>query len=231
MCTSFIHRGKDTIIAMNFDNNGMRYSISTKEPHWFVVYVDGGRGKYPSFGVNVEGVFFNNLVVDSNGKGQYKRPSSKVTHTTKLISDILNGAISADALGEYLSKIEVVNTPNWSCHCMICDLSSSTWIIEPGRGNLYTDARESQYNIMTNFSLWDSIHLDIKPSCDRYNTTLHKLENTVDMDIACAFNILETVSQKNGEWLTELSLVYSKNNRAVYYCQDGRYDTIQEYRF
>ena len=169
MCTCFIHRGKDTIIAMNFDNNGMKYSISTKDPQWFLALVDGGRGKYPSFGVNSEGVFFNNLVVDSNGKGKYKRPSSKVTHTTKLITDILNGVISVGGLGEYLEKTEVVNTPDWSCHSMICDSNSNSWIIEPGRGNIYDAADKSHYSIMTNFSIWDSINLDIKPSCNRYN--------------------------------------------------------------
>ncbi len=231
MCTSFIHRGKDTIIAMNFDNNGMKYSINTKNPRWFVALVDGGRGKYPSFGVNSEGVFFNNLVVDSNGKGQYKRPSSKVTHTTKLITDILNDVISVDELGEYLEKTEVVNTPDWSCHSMICDSNSNTWIIEPGRGNINEDAGKSRYSIMTNFSLWDSINLNIKPSCNRYNTALHKLESSSELDIASAFKILESVSQKSGEWITELSMVYSKNNKTVYYCYNDKYDDIEEYRF
>ncbi len=52
MCTSFIHRKSNTIIGMNFDNNGMDYSISTNDPDCFLVLVNGGRGKYPSFGAN-----------------------------------------------------------------------------------------------------------------------------------------------------------------------------------
>ena len=53
MCTSFIYRGQDTIIGMNFDNNGMKYTIDTKNPNRFTVFVDGGRGKCPSFGVEL----------------------------------------------------------------------------------------------------------------------------------------------------------------------------------
>lgn len=63
MCTSFISRTQDIIIGMNFDNNGMNYSIKTNVPNQFTVFVDGGRGKCPSFGVDSNGVFFNNLVV------------------------------------------------------------------------------------------------------------------------------------------------------------------------
>lgn len=226
MCTSFVHRGKDTIIAMNFDNNGMNYSVSTKDPQWFVALVDGGRGKYPSFGFNSEGVFFNSLLVDSNGKGQYRRPSSKVTHITKLITDILNGVISADDLGDFLEKVEVVNTPGWSCHSMICDSNSNSWIIEPGRGNIYDAADKSPYTIMTNFSLCDCIHLNIEPSCNRYNTVLQSLKSSSVLDIAGAFNILESVSQKSGEWITALSIVYSKNNKRLYYCHNGNFDDV-----
>lgn len=83
---------------MNFDNNGMDYSINTSDPGFFLVLVNGGRGKFPSFGVNKNGEFFNNLVVDSNGKGLYRRPNKNVTHTTKFITDILKGNILTENL-------------------------------------------------------------------------------------------------------------------------------------
>lgn len=98
MCTSFIHRKNGKIIGMNFDNNGMDYSINTSDPGFFLVLVNGGRGKFPSFGVNKNGEFFNNLVVDSNGKGLYRRPNKNVTHTTKFITDILKGNILTENL-------------------------------------------------------------------------------------------------------------------------------------
>ncbi len=231
MCTSFIYRGNDTIIAMNFDNNGMKYSIDTKNPDWFTVLVDGGRGKYPSIGVDYCGRFFNNQVVDSNGKGQYRRPSKKVTHTTKLISDILSGTIQVDALSEYLSAVEVVNTPDWSCHNMICDSNANTWAVEPGRGNIFNTAKDSDYFIMTNFSLWDNIYENVKSDCFRFKTVTSKLEAANELDVDSAFEILDRVKQREGEWITELSLVFSKNNKTVYYCLNGNYDERFEFTF
>lgn len=231
MCTSFIYRGQDQMIAMNFDNNGMKYSINTKNPSWFIVSVDGGRGKYPSFGVNSEGVFFNHLIVDSNGKGMYKRPSSKVTHLTRLISDIIRGKVLVDELGEYFSRVEITNTPDLSCHSMVCDSMSNTWIIEPGRGNLYVAAEDSKYTVMTNFSVLDSFHLNIEPKCDRYNNTIKRLKATSDLNVADAFKVLKLASQSSGDWTTEISMVYSKINKAVYYCYNGKYDEVFEHRF
>ena len=231
MCTSFIHRGQDTIIAMNFDNNGMKYAIDTKNPDWFVVVVDGGRGKCPSFGVDYCGRFFNNLVVDSNGKGLYKRPSKKVTHTTKLITDILNETIQADNLSEYLSNTEVVNTPDWSCHNMICDSNANVWIIEPGRGNLYNSVEDSDFFAMTNFSLWDYLNENTTYDCERYKTVTNKLQTITELDVESAFEILNLASQRNSEWTTDFSLVYSKNNQTVYYCFNGNFDERFEFKF
>ncbi len=231
MCTSFIYRGQDTIIGMNFDNNGMKYAIDTKNPKWFTVLVDGGRGKYPSFGVDSCGRFFNNLVVDSNGKGLYKRPSKKVTHTTKLIADILNERIHAENLGEYLANIEVVNTPDWSCHNMICDSDENVWVIEPGRGNISNPANASPFFVMTNFSLWDYLHENTECNCIRYKTVSSELENAKELNIETAFNILDLSSQREGEWVTAFSMVYSKNSRTVYYCFDGNFSERFEYEF
>jgi hypothetical protein len=231
MCTSFIYRGQDTIIGMNFDNNGMKYSIDTKNPNWFTVHVDGGRGKYPSFGVDCFGRFFNNLVVNSNGKGLYRRPSKKVTHTTKLVSDIQSGAICIENLEEYLRDIEVVNTPNRSCHNMICDCNGNVWAVEPGRGNISNPVKASKFFIMTNFSLWDHIYENIECNCERYKAVLNAFEKVEEVNVETAFHILESASQRSGEWVTEFSMVYSKNLNTVYYCLNGNFNEQFEYKF
>jgi len=231
MCTSFISRTQDIIIGMNFDNNGMNYSIKTNVPNQFTVFVDGGRGKCPSFGVDSNGVFFNNLVVNSNGKGLYRRPSKKVTHTTKLISDILQGVIHTENLGEYLKDIEVVNTPDWSCHNMICDSRANVWIIEPGRGNLYSPSDSSPYYVMTNFSLWDYKYNNLDCDCYRYKAVTDALSKTTKIDIDTAFSILKSAKQSNGEWITDFSMVYSKSLNTVYYCLNGNFENRFEFKF
>lgn len=231
MCTSYIHRGKDTVIAMNFDNNGMKFSVDLSKSNWFVVTVDGGRGKTPSFGVSSSGIFFNHLMVDSNGKGLYKRASKKVTHTAKLITDILNEAIAIETLDDYLSNIEVVNTPDLSCHNMICDSDSNTWIVEPGRGYLRNTSKDSSYFVMTNFSIIDHIDNMDQCECERYKKVVSELEKRSELSVEEAFKILESPSQNNDDWRTELSIVFSKKDRAVYYCREGNYQNIEKHEF
>ena len=224
MCTSFICRNGDVIVGMNFDNNGMKTSIRTDMPGQFAVYVDGGRGKYPSFGVRSGGTFINNLIVDSNGKGLYRRPSSKVTHTSKLVADVLSGAIPPEEFGAYLDRTEVVNTPDWSCHNMLCDPQGNVWVAEPGRGVISSPADASPFFVMTNFSLWDRAHQNGSADCSRYQSVTKALSDTDIIDVDAAFRILDAARQHSGEWITELSMVYSKRTNTVYYCtrQDDR---------
>jgi GNAT superfamily N-acetyltransferase len=61
------HQGK------GYSTQVMQYAIDMLRQEGKFDYIQGGRGKYPSFGVNSAGVFINNLLVDSNGKGLYKR--------------------------------------------------------------------------------------------------------------------------------------------------------------
>jgi len=155
MCTNFVDRRDDLIIAMNFDNNGWDFVLNTNNSKLFIIDVDIGYGKYPSFGINSNGIFVNNLFVDSNGKGSYKRKSKTRTLTTYLVNDILNGNILINNLDNYLDTIEIVNGPNQSTHNMVVDNNGNTWVIEPGRGYMKNSVKESQYFAMTNFSIMD----------------------------------------------------------------------------
>lgn len=225
MCSSFLSRKGDTIVAMNFDNNGMKFSLDQKHPGWFAIQVDAGRGRYPSFGVDREGRFFNNLMVESNGKGLYRRPSVKVTHTSKLVSDILEGVIQPEHLGEYLARIEVVNTPDWSCHNLICDSAANAWIVEPGRGNIHFPEDATPFVIMANVSVVDGC------TSPRTDTTIRMLNESREVTVERAFEILAAVAQTEGEWITDFSMVYSKAKKEVYYCSRHDFTSISKYQF
>lgn len=233
MCTSFVSRKNDVLIAMNFDNNGMPFSVSTNNPKQFVVLVDGGRGKYPSFGVNNSGTFINNLCVESNGRGLYKRASKKVTHTSKFSGDILAGTISSNEINEYLKNIEIVNGPDFSVHNMIVDKDGNVWVVEPGRGVINSRAHEAPYFIMTNFSLCDFKETGtlVGAGVDRYTMVQKVMDTTDDLDIEEAFEILRTVKQSEGEWKTDFSMVYSQKENAVYYCLHSDFENILKYQF
>ena len=230
MCTCFVNNENDLLIAMNFDNNGWEFRLNTSNQNLFVIDVDIGYGKYPSFGINSQGTFANNLFVDSNGQGLYKRKSKTRTLTTYLVDDILKAKISINDLNNYLDSMEIVNGPNTSCHNMIVDKSGNIWVVEPGRGNIKNKLKEASYFIMTNFSLIDynagKKYDDY--GFDRYIEVKNNLNKNRNLSVKDAFAILEKVKQ-TGEWKTDFSMVYSKNENKVYYCYNSEYKNILEY--
>lgn len=233
MCTSFVQRKGNIMVAMNFDNNGMDFEISTKDPQQFTILITKNGMKIPSFGVNSDGTFINHLIVDANGKGIYRRPSKKVTHTSKLVKEVLNKTIKPEDLQNYLQNIEVVNVPDYSAHCMISDKEGNVWVVEPGRGNFYSPMEESDSSIMSNFSLFDYKTTGVLEGSgvDRYKKVETQLNEGNVQSVEDAFNILEAVKQSDGEWVTVLSMVYSAVEHAVYYCFNGQFSDISKYSF
>lgn len=233
MCTSFVHRGNDILVAMNFDNNGMKFGINTKDPKQFNLFVNTKSGNITSFGVNSDGIFINHLMVDSNGKGLYKRPSKYVNHTSKLVKEILNGTIPSYDIGDYLERVEIVNIPNYSIHNMICDNNGNVWITEPGRGVIQSPVREAHYFILSNFSMCDyrATGLLKGSGVDRYKITEELLSKADYLDVNGAFKILEAAVQKDGEWITDFSMVYSQQQKTVYYCFERHFNNILRYSF
>jgi hypothetical protein len=213
---------------MNFDNNGMIFDVNIKNPQIFMICIkDKNNGRwYPSFGVNSNGIFINSLLVNSNGKGLYRR-SKNVVNAVKLVQNILTENIGGMTdLSKYLESIEIVNVPNISVHCMISDKYGNTYVIEPGRGNIYNRFDESPYFVMTNFSLID----DKDNDCKRYAETEKLLKKEKKLDVNGALRILEKVKQ-DGEWRTEFSMVYSQKENKVYYCYNSNFKEILEYKF
>lgn len=230
MCTSFISQKDGSMIGMNFDNNGMKYKISTVKKGWFIVYVDTGKIKVPSFGVREDGAFFNNLCVDSNGKGDYKRGKGPM-HTTKFLTDIIENKIELDKLNDFFRETRIVNVPNWSTHNMICDSHQNVWMIEPGRGIIYYKASDYKYCIMTNESVWDVLNEGKTIECPRYQLAEKLLEENKRVTVDKAFQILDCVKQSEGEWITDFSMVFHKKEKKVYYGEKQDFKQIKEYSF
>ncbi|WP_461254943.1 hypothetical protein [Treponema sp. R80B11-R83G3] len=226
MCTCFINRGNDLIMAMNFDNNGMSFELNSNKKA-FIVDINTSAGKQPSFGISAEKTFVNNLCVDSNGKGLYKRMNKTRTLNIYLVKDLLEGKIKINDLDNYLENMEIVNAPNLCTHNFIADKNGNVWIIEPGRGNIKNKTNESPYYIMTNFSLVD-FNAGKKYNdngFDRYMKVKKYLDKNKNISVNSAFDILEKVKQ-TGEWNTDLSFVYSKNDNKVYYCYNSDFKNI-----
>ena len=226
MCTSFTWRKENVLVAMNFDNNNTKFSLSTKDPKQFVIFV----GSTPCFGVNNSGLFINHLMVDSNGKGLYKR-GKNVSHMIKFITDVLSGKLEQENINDFLAGKEIVNVPDNSCHSMIADKSGNVWVVEPGRGNIHSPADESLFYLMTNFSLidWKASGKLEGSGVERYKIVNDLLSKESHLYVMRAFEILEAAKQSEGEWITAFSMVYSQKENTVYYCYNGEYKNVQKF--
>jgi hypothetical protein len=116
---------------------------------------------------------------------------------------------------------------------MISDKEGNVWVVEPGRGIIHSPAKETPYSIMSNFSLLDykETGLLTGTGTDRYVTADKMLCKAGNLDVNGAFEILEAVSQRDGEWETAFSMVYSHREGSVYYCFDGDFEKILHYAF
>lgn len=236
MCTSFVYRKENVLIGMNFDNDGKDFKISTNLGNDFLVSVKVNNKYFPSIGINQKGVFVNDLLVDSNGEGKYKRQSDKRWITTSLIQYIMGSDVKFEDVKEVLGKVEIVNTPKVSTHNLIVDSEGNTCVVEPGRKNIFSGVNDSKFCVVTNFPLSD--YVDTTPAAvsgsgsDRYQEVLEKLAVIKkSLTIEQGFEILESVKQDGPEWITQLSMIYDGKNRKLFYCLDQKFDEIIEYDF
>lgn len=236
MCTCFVYRKSTTLIGMNFDNDGKNFKISSSPKHGFLVSVKIGKAYFPSFGINANGIFVNDMMVDSNGAGQYKRQTDKRWVTTSLIRFIMDNDVSFEDVKTTLQSIQIVNAPRSSTHNLIVDCDGNISVVEPGRRNIFTEADDSDWYIITNFPLSD--YDTLVPSnvsgsgADRYLKTFELLTTMSDpMTVEQGFDVLKNVAQHGSDWITELSLIYDATNHELFYSLDRNFDVITKYEF
>lgn len=236
MCTSFAYRKGSVIIAMNFDNDGKDFNVSVKPAGKFMVSVSVKNTFFPSIGVNREGMFVNDMMVDPCEAGKYRRQTEIRWVTTSLVKYVMEEAAGMDDVRSLLQRVEIVNAPNASTHPMIVDRFGNACVVEPGRKNRISGQPESDWVVMTNFPL--SNYDEIAPThvsgsgSDRYFTARQRLASlSGPISVAQAFKVLEDMKQDGPEWTTELSLVYDGARRALFYCLDRKFDEITKCDF
>ena len=236
MCTSFVCRGDGVIVGMNFDNDGKDFKVSAHRGQDFLVSVKVNQAYFPSIGISRSGLFVNDLMVDSNGRGQYKRQNNKRWITTSLVEYVMGNDVEFEAVRTAVEQVEIVNAPQASTHVMIVDRFGRTGVVEPGRSRVFSDARDSTWQVMTNFPLSD--YAEIVPSqvegggSDRYLRVLDMAASLGGkVEVEQGFEILRAVRQTGPAWNTELSLIYDGSKRELYYCLDQDFARIMKYDF
>jgi hypothetical protein len=221
---------------MNFDNDGSDFKISTNDGFDFLVSVKINNRYFPSIGINQNGVFVNDSLVDSNGEGKYKRQNENRWVTTSLIQYIMNNNVQFEDVKKVLGRVEIVNAPKTSTHNLIADAQGNTCVVEPGRKNLFSDGNESDWYIVTNFPLSEyegTTPVAVSGSgSGRYQEVFEALSKAHNkLTVEQGFEILKRVKQDGSEWTTQLSMIYDGMNRKLFYCLDRKFDEIIEHEF
>jgi hypothetical protein len=231
MCTTFVYRKKKVIVGMNFDNDGKEYRISGIKGKGFLVSVKKGPAVFPSIGVNPNGIFINDQMVDSRETGVYKRQNEKRWVSSTFVKNILQTNVTFDEIISKLNDIEIVNAPKSSTHNLIVARNGDICIVEPGRKNVISRKEDSEWFILTNFPI--SEYNEIVPrkvhgsGSDRYLKALGLLEKEKEpLTIDAGFEILKSIQQNGPDWITEISIIYDATEQIIYYCQERKFEDV-----
>lgn len=231
MCTSFVFRKENVLIGMNFDNDGKKFRVTARPGRGFMVSVEVNGNFYPSFGVSSNGLFVNNLMVDSNGEGRYKRQNDRRWVNSSLVDRVMEGNTDIDTLRAQVEHVEIVNGPFMSTHNMITDRTGRTLVVEPGRRSIFTSKDDSGWYVMTNFPLSGySEPVPCNPEgtgADRFISAVEYLStHTGPLTMEQGFELLRQVRQHGPDWKTELSMIFDPAQNAVFYQTEDKPDTI-----
>lgn len=231
MCTSFLFRGNDTLIAMNYDNKGKNLKLAQDREDLFLVTLHSFGKEWPLFGIRSDGVMVNQQVVNECEAGNF-RIGFKVVHTASLLKKMLVSRKPIKKLPKYLATHKIVSPPQNSLHVMIACADKQSCIIEPGRGIIWYPA-DKRYIVMSNCPVCDKEKTGEWQGygVDRQLKLEEALQKAPDsFGIKEAFELLDSVHQTDENWTTEFSFVYSYNENKVYYCYDHKFDEIKEYQ-
>lgn len=227
MCTLIAKKSKDIIYGYNLDLDPEVWAFKLKKTEdVFSVTIKVGSTVYYTHGVNGNGQFGNlpymNGDIQSLGLG-------KSRYRLDLLTDrYIKGYLDYEEVLQIVKTKQIINIPNSSMHSLFGDRNGNMLFVEPGIG--FKEIKENCF-VATNFPLLKKLDNYDNPfyGKDRYDKAKSILEKSDDFSVSDALHLLEEVKQ-TGQWGTRLSFVYSKNENAVYYCENGCFDKIEKYK-
>ncbi|WP_433750360.1 hypothetical protein [Falsibacillus pallidus] len=217
MCTSFVLNAEKRFIGMNFDIGDRPIKFTHTNDGRLTIFQRESGTFLPAFGMNQNGAFMNLQMVEGNEEGNYRR-GKNVVHIIRLFDEVLSGKLDSINLEEFLSEKSIVNVPGHSVHSLLCTPQEETYIVSPGRDRI--DAGGGKVQVLTNFPLSqsDSNYSTSEPGMDRYQTVknyLNEDENNFSLDKG--FEALKQVCQSDGDFPTQLSLIFLPGDKEVYF--------------
>jgi hypothetical protein len=235
MCTSFAVHLEKTFIGMNFDISKRPIKIIFQDDDQLIILQNENGQFFPAFGLNANGTFMNLLMVDPIEDGKYRRGKNCI-HIMKLFEDILRGRIEMSSLKDFLDGNAIINVPNYSVHSMIAGKNRKTFIIEPGRKNIDFDSVDRDFMVLTNFPVSENMDKEYTnvngPGHDRYIKAYETIEiNKESFGIESGFSLLEGTVQHDGDYPTQLSMIFIPEESKVYFTLNGSFEKVFEFSF
>lgn len=235
MCTSFVLHEDRTYIGMNFDLSERPIKMALSGDHQLIILQKEGGRFLPALGFNKKGIFMNLHMVNPNEEGKYKRNKNSV-HMMRLFDEVLSEKVKMTVLPTYLQEKEIVNVPDYSVQSMIVVPNKKSFIVEPGKKHIDTDQLEDDFMVLTNFSVRDAMeHEDTAlqgPGSDRYQAAYTELANRRDdFSVEQGLTILKQTAQREGDYPTQLSMIFSPEEESIYFSLKGDFKKIYKFSF
>ena len=227
MCTSIVSNRRKTIVGWNLDILDMEYRVRESYAGVYIEINDATEGWLPLFGANRRGDFVGMPTCwpfDARSNPKEAEPN-----VIMLDIDLLNQKKTLQEIKGIVESGPVCSVPGVTFMSSLSDKDGNVLHIIPGQGYRYYE--KPKYQVLTNFSPF-KMDSETHPwmGWDRYHTAKEMMENASDdFDVKDCFEILKKVSQEVCP--TVVSMVFDVTEMKVYWCENRRWDNIQEQIF
>lgn len=225
MCTSILFKRKKTIAAFNLDILDMEHRVRTDTSGVFIEINDAKEGWMPLFGANDRGDFVGMPTCWPHD--ERSNPTGNEENIIMLDIDLLMKKKTLQEIKNIVGNKKVVSVPGLTFMSQLSDKDGNVLQIIPGQGYNYFE--KPKYKVLTNFSPFKG-DSEKHPwmGYDRYFKATEMLETANDdFDVKDCFNVLKEVAQTVCP--TVVSMVYDVTNKKVYWCENRKFDSINEY--
>lgn len=230
MCTAIFKKSGDTLFGYNLDLDPSVWNYKLKKTSdLFSVTIKVGSTVYYTHGVNSNGQFANLPYMNGEVNGSSGAGSNRY-RIDLLVDRYIKGKLQFADVLETVKTKQIVNLPNSSMHSLFGDGKGHILLVEPDLG--YREISDD-FAVVTNFPILKQPADFDNPfyGKDRFDKAVEILsKNDENFSVSDALRLLESVKQ-TGQWGTRLSFVYSANENAVYYCENGEFNRIQKCPF
>lgn len=227
MCTSILMNKKKTIAAFNLDLLDMQHRVRTDASGVFIEINDVKEGWMPLFGANDRGDFVGMPTCWPHD--MRSNPTGNEENVIMLDIDFLMKKKTLEEIRNIVENKKVTSVPGLTFMSQLSDKYGNVLQIIPGQGYNYFE--KPHYKVLTNFSPFKG-DSEKHPwmGYDRYQKACKMLEDANDdFDVKDCFNVLKEVAQTVCP--TVVSMVYDVTNKKVYWCENRKFDLIDEYKF